>query len=321
MENGNVIDVESVSKSFASTIALQDVSFQIKQGELVGLLGPNGAGKTTLMRIMTCYMPPTSGSVRICGLDIDQNSLEVRKKIGYFLEKVPLYTDMRVSDFLQFVAELKRVPKNQRKKAVSDIMAICGLEEVSSRIINNLSKGYKQRVGLAQTLINDPEVLILDEPTIGLDPEQVFEIREFIKGLGEKRTVILCSHNLHEVNQICSRVIIIDKGKIRAIGTPEELGDRLQAGLQVHAQIEGPEEEVFNKLKEVPGFISIEKKEKLSDTVYDYLISAQKEIDIPRELGNVAFQHSWILRDIRSHKMNLEEIFLKLVAQEEEQPK
>ena len=318
MENGNVIEVESVSKRFASTVALHDVSFQIKKGELVGLLGPNGAGKTTLMRIMTSYLPATSGRVRICGLDIDQNSLEVRTKIGYFLEKVPLYYEMRVADFLHFVAELKMVPKNQRKKAVSDIMEICGLEEVSSRIINNLSKGYKQRVGLAQAMINDPEVLILDEPTIGLDPEQVFEIREFIQGLGKQRTVILCSHNLYEVNQICSRVIIIDKGKVRAIGTPEELGDRLQVSLQVHAQIEGPAEEVFNKLKEVQGFISIEKKEQLSDMVYDYLISAQKDIDIPRELGNVAFQNSWILRGIRSHKMNLEEIFLKLLVQEEQ---
>jgi ABC-2 type transport system ATP-binding protein len=321
MENGNVIEVESVSKRFASTVALQDVSFQIKKGELVGLLGTNGAGKTTLMRIMTCFLPATSGRVRICGLDIDKNSLDVRSKIGYFIEKVPLYYDMRVADFLHFVAELKMVPKNQRKKAVSHIMAICGLEKVNGRIVKNLSKGYRQRVGLAQAMINDPEVLILDEPTIGLDPEQVFEIRDFIKGLGEKRTVILCSHNLYEVNKICSRVIIIDKGKIIATGTPDELGDRLQAGLQVYAQIEGPEQEVLKKLKEVPGFISIEKKEKLSDMVYNYLISAEKEIDIPRELGKMAFQNGWILRDMRSRKMNLEEIFLKLVVQEEEQPK
>lgn len=319
MENENVIEVESVSKIFASTRALQDVSFVIKKGELVGLLGPNGAGKTTLMRIMTCFLPPTSGRVRICGLDIDQNSLEVRTKLGYFLEKVPLYYEMRVSGFLNFVAELKKVPKNQRKKAVDDIMAICGLREVSGRIIKNLSKGYKQRLGLAQTMINDPEVLILDEPTIGLDPEQAFEIREFIKGLGEARTVILCSHNLYEVNQICSRVIIIDKGKIRAVGTPEELGEHLQESGQVHAQIEGPVEEVLVKLKEVPGFISIEKKERLSDAVYYYLISAQKEVDIPRQLGSLAFQHGWVLRDIRSHQMNLEEIFLKLVVPEEKQ--
>ncbi len=311
-----MIEVEGVSRQFGSITALKDVSFRVEKGEVVGFLGPNGAGKTTMMRILTCFIPPTSGVAKIDGLDVTRNSLEVRRKIGYFLERVALYPDMRVFPFLRFAGEVKGVARARLKQVVSEAMEICGLEHVRNRIINNLSKGYRQRVGLAQALLNQPEVLILDEPTIGLDPEQVSEIRKVIKALSGERTVILSSHILSEVSMICNKVIIIDNGRVVAVDTPENLSDLLQERVATYVQIEGASEMVLEELKKISGVSRVEAKEKISDKILGYRIESEKGTDICSELNILAFRNQWILREIQPVEMSLEEIFFKMVAKE-----
>ena len=312
-----MIKVDSVSKRFSSIHALKDVSFSVEKGERVGFLGPNGAGKTTMMRILACFMPPTSGEVKIDGLDLQTDSLAVRRKIGYFIEKVSIYPDMRVREFLKFVAEVKGVPRNERKRLLSEAVDACSLGHVTNRIIGNLSKGYRQRVGLAQTLLNNPEILLLDEPTIGLDPEQVVEFRNLIRGLGGERTVILNTHVLPEVSQTCNKVIIIDKGRILATDTPETLRLRFEKSKEVRARIDAADDRVIEKLKSIPEVIRLEKGEAVSDSVCDYVIEAKKEVDIPKELCSLAFEHGWILREIEPQKMSLEDTFLNVVTREE----
>ena len=313
-----MIEAEGITRQFGSIMALKDVSFRVKKGEVVGFLGPNGAGKTTMMRILTCFIPPTSGVARIGGLDVMRHSLKVRRKIGYFLERDPLYPDLRVSPFLRFVGEVKGLRRRELKKAVFETMELCGLEHVEDRIIRNLSKGYRQRVGLAQALINQPEVLILDEPTIGLDPEQVSEIRKVIKGLSGERTVILSSHVLSEVSMVCSKVIIMDNGRIIAVDSPENLNLLLQKRLSTNVRIEGPPEMVLEELKKISGVFRVESGEKISDRIFRYQIESERGIDIYRELSALVSKNGWILREIQPVEMNLEEIFFELVTQERE---
>ena len=311
-----MIEVDSVSKRFGAIQALHDVTFRVREGDIVGLLGPNGAGKTTTMRILSCFIPPTSGSVRIDGLDAEKNSLAIRERVGYFLEKASIYPDMRVAGFLDFVARIKKVPRDQRGKVVSEAMGLCGLDHMKDRIIGNLSKGYAQRVGLAQALLNNPKILLLDEPTIGLDPEQVVEIRNLIHGLAGRRTVILSSHILPEISQICNRVIIIDKGRIIAIDTPEKLSARLQNSNHFKVRIEAPDGGAITKLDEIPGMIRVEEEATLSRSTSDYLVQAGKDVDVPRQLCALAFRNQWVLREIRAIEMSLEDVFLKLVKKE-----
>jgi ABC-2 type transport system ATP-binding protein len=311
-----MIEVDSVSKRFGAIEALHDITFRVQEGDIIGLLGPNGAGKTTTMRILSCFMPPTTGSVRIDGLDAERDSLAIRERLGYFLEKASTYPDMRVSAFLDFVARMKKVPTNARGKVVSEAMGFCGLEHMKDRIIGNLSKGYAQRVGLAQALLNNPKILLLDEPTIGLDPEQVVEIRTLIQGLAGQRTVVLSSHILPEVSQICNRVIIIDKGRIVATDTPERLSARLQNSNHFRVRIEASDRGVITKLDEIPGLIQVEEQATLSESISDYLIQAGKDVDVPRQLCALAFRNQWVLREIRPIRMSLEDVFLKLVTKE-----
>jgi len=311
-----MIEVDSVSKRFGGLYALKEVTFQVERGEVMGFLGPNGAGKTTMMRILACFSPPTTGLVKIAGLNVETDSLEIRRKIGYFLEKVSVYPDMRVAEFLDFVAEIKGVTGSLRKRVISEAVESCGLGQVQYRIIGNLSKGYRQRVGLAQALLNNPEILLLDEPTIGLDPEQVLGIRRLIKGLAGQRTVLLSTHILPEVSQICNKVIIIDKGRIVAIDTPERLSARLQESTLIRTQIEASDDLVIEKLGEIPGIVRMVKEEMVSKNISNYLIETRKGIDVPRELCGMAFKNQWILREIRPVEMSLEDIFLKLVTKE-----
>ncbi len=311
-----MIEVERVSRHFGSIVALEDVSFRVEQGEVVGFLGPNGAGKTTMMRILTCFMPPSSGVAKVGGLDVTQHSLEVRKKIGYFLERVALYPDMRVFPFLRFAGEVKGVGRAGLKQAVHEAMEMCGLEHMKHRVINNLSKGYRQRVGLAQALLNQPEVLILDEPTIGLDPEQVSEIRKVIKGLSGDRTVILSSHILSEVSMICSKVIIMDRGRVIAVDTPENLSAHLQDRVSTYIQVEGESGNVMDALKNISGVFKVESDEKISDTISRYRIESEKGTDFCGALNAVASRNNWILREINTAEMSLEEVFFKVVAKE-----
>ena len=314
-----MIEAEAVSRRFGSITAVKDVSFKVEKGEVVGFLGPNGAGKTTMMRILTCFIPPTSGVAKVDGLDVTQHSLEVRKKIGYFLERVALYPDMRVFPFLRFAAEIKGVTRSRLKHTVYEAMEMCGLVHMKDRIINNLSKGYRQRVGLAQALLNQPEVLILDEPTIGLDPEQVSEIRKVIKGLSGERTVILSSHILSEVSMVCSKVIIMDRGKVIAVDAPENLSSLLQKMVVTNVKIQGAPAEVREKLENIPGISNVEIRENISDAVTRYRIESEKDMDICLELNTLAFGNQWILRGIQTVEMSLEEIFFKVVGNSENQ--
>src|SRR5436309_2153162 len=216
------IRVSNLTKYYGNSLAVDNISFEVNKGEILGFLGPNGAGKTTTMKIVTTYMPPTSGEVKIDGLDIEESSLEVRRKIGYLPELNPLYLDMNVIEYLDYVAALDGIPEDKIKKKRNEMISVCGLESVKNKDIGELSKGFKQRVGLAQAMISDPEIIILDEPTSGLDPNQIIEIRNLIKKLGKQKTVILSTHILSEVQATCNRVIIVNKGKIAADGSPEE---------------------------------------------------------------------------------------------------
>jgi ABC-2 type transport system ATP-binding protein len=311
-----MIKVENLTKVFGSISALRDVSFKIEKGESVGFLGPNGSGKTTTLRILTCFLPPTSGSVTVGGHDVIQDSMEVRRRIGYFPEKVPLYPWMKVSTFLDFVAEVKGVGRTERKRKLFETMESCGLAGVAHRTIGNLSKGYRQRVGLAQVLINDPPILILDEPTVGLDPEQIAEIRRLIKNLAKERTIFLSTHILPEVSMICNRIIIIHQGRIIAEDTQENLAARLQTASQFLVKIEGPHEEVRKGLEKIPGVIKVDEKEMLSENIFVYRIRAGKDLDVAREISSVVFNSRWSLLEMRQLEMDLEEIFLNLITQE-----
>ncbi len=312
-----MIQVQAVSKSFGSVQALRDVSFSVEPGEIIGLLGPNGAGKTTMIRILACFMPPSRGRVRIDGLDASRDSLAIRRRIGYFLEKVSIYPEMRVERFLAFAAAIKKVPRWMRKKAVSNVMDLCGLGRVRRRIIANLSKGYRQRVGLAQALLNNPAILLLDEPTSGLDPEQVVEVRAMVKGLAGQRTVILSSHILSEVSQVCNRVIIMDQGRLAAAGTPDELGLRLQESHCLRVLVEPSGQDTEKGLAGLAGVLRVDQGEAAGERGRYYLIHAQKGTDLARELCALAFEQGWILREINPVRFTLEDVFLKLVAHQD----
>src|SRR5215471_7315134 len=237
--------------------AIEGMSFQVERGEILGFLGPNGAGKTTTMRIITGYMPATEGSVKVDGFDVFDNPMEVRRRVGYLPENPPLYTEMTVTGYLRFVAKIKGVPNSNIDNEVLRVMEKVNIADVKDRIIAKLSKGYKQRVGIAQALLNDPPVLILDEPTIGLDPKQIHEVRELVKGLAGNHTVVLSTHILPEVEQTCHRVIIIDHGKIVAVDTPQNLRFQLQGAERVFMEIQGPASEISTQLKKTPGVVDV----------------------------------------------------------------
>src|SRR5438552_4418549 len=252
-----LITVENLTKRYAAKTAVEGMSFQVEKGEILGFLGPNGAGKTTTMRIITGYMPATDGSVRVDGFDVFDHPLDVRRRIGYLPENPPLYLEMNVAAYLRFVAKIKGVPKENLESEVARVMERVNITDVQERIIAKLSKGYKQRVGLAQALLNDPPVLILDEPTIGLDPKQIHELRQLINDLAGSHTVVLSTHILPEVEQTCHRVIIIDKGKIVAVDTPRNLRSQLQGVERVTIEVQGTVSEILSKLKTMPGVIDV----------------------------------------------------------------
>ncbi|MFA4916180.1 MAG: ABC transporter ATP-binding protein [Syntrophales bacterium] len=313
-----MIEAEGICKQYGSIEAVKDVSFKVEKGEVVGLLGPNGAGKTTTMRILACFIPPTRGLATVGGLDVTRYSLQVRRKIGYSMERTSLYPEMRVTSFLRFAGELKGLGQSKLKQAVPEVIELCGLEKVGNRIINNLSKGYRQRLGLAQALIGQPEVLILDEPTVGLDPENVSEIRQLIKGLTGERTVILSSHILSEVSMICSKVIIMNSGRIVAVDTPAHLGMVLQDRLATDVQIEGPQETDIEELGKISGICRVNILERLSDNLFKYRLEFEKDTDIYPALNAMTFEKNWVLREIQPVKMTLEDIFLKVVSKKQE---
>jgi len=310
---GWMIEVEGLLKRFGTTIALDGVSFRVDRGEIVGLLGPNGAGKTTMMRVLTGYLPPTAGSVRVGGHDVREVPIEVRRLIGYLPETVPVYAELTVRDYLRFAADLRELPKVEIPDRMARVMQQTGTAEVSHRVIGHLSKGYRQRVGLAQALLHDPELLILDEPTVGLDPSQVVEIRSLIKELATHRTVILSSHILSEVSQICTRVIVIHHGRIVGHDTQEELEKRLKGAERVFIQVRAPAVEALEAFRSIPGVQSVTPAEAQEGTAA-FQVECELGRDVREDISRLALDRHWPILDLRSVGMTLEEMFLKLTG-------
>jgi ABC-2 type transport system ATP-binding protein len=313
-----MITVENLTKRYPNKTAIDGMSFQVQQGEILGFLGPNGAGKTTTMRIIAGYMPASEGTVRVDGFDVFEKPLDVRRRIGYLPENPPLYLEMTVAGYLRFVAKIKGVPKDRLDSEVTRVMERVNIGDVKERIIAKLSKGYKQRVGLAQALLNDPPVLILDEPTIGLDPKQIQEVRELIKELAGNHTVVLSTHILPEVEQTCHRVIIIDRGKIVAVDTPQNLRFQVQGAERIFIEVQGPVSEVMAKLKATAGVMDVRT---LADNNGSHRFQVESELrkDIRSELARAVVQSGWGLLELQSASMSLEDIFIKLTTAEAEE--
>lgn len=306
-----MIEVKNLTKQYGSKKAVDNLSFTVNDGEILGFLGPNGAGKSTTMNMLTGYISSTSGQALINGIDILDNPMEAKKNIGYLPEIPPLYLDMTVSEYLNFMYDLKKC-KLPRKAHLADVCSLVKITDVYNRIIRNLSKGYKQRVGLAQALIGNPPILILDEPTVGLDPKQIIEIRSLIKRLGKKHTVILSSHILSEIQAVCDHVIIINKGKIAADDTTENLTKNISTDSRLIARIDGNKEEILKVIKSIPGVISVVGDMEREPGIFDYEIEVKEGEDIRRELFKRVVARSWVLLGLKSTEMSLEDIFLKI---------
>jgi len=311
-----MIEVENLTKRFGPRSAIKDLTFQINRGEIVGFLGPNGAGKTTTMNILSCINPATAGTARICGYDVFEQSMEVRKLIGYLPEHPPLYQDMAVSKFLEFAASIHRVPKKKISSAVDRVLERCMLKDVRCRIIEKLSKGYQQRVGLAQAMIHDPEILILDEPTIGLDPIQIREIRKMIQELRSTHTILLSSHILPEVTQICRRVIIINEGEIAAIDTLEGLTSSLRKASRILLKVNQADDSAVDKLTILDHVIKVERK---ADN--EFLIECDAGAQLQDNIARLALDQQWGIVELKSVRMTLEDVFLKLTQEDSEAKK
>ncbi len=312
-----MIEVENLTKEYGDFRAIDGITFSVEKGEILGFLGPNGAGKTTTMRILTCFFPPTSGTAKVAGFDCFTESLEVRKRIGYLPESVPLYLEMKVKDYLEFAAGLKGVDPREVDKKVTKVMGDCGIEQMAGRLIKELSKGYRQRVGLAQALVNDPEVLILDEPTIGLDPRQIIEIRKLIKELAGRRTVILSTHILPEVSMICKRVIIINRGRLVAVDTPDNLTARVQGARRVALGVRGPVEVVKERLEAIKGVKTVVIDGKREDGSMGLTVEFEKGVDPRADIPRVIVNNGWDLVEMKTQELSLEDIFIRLITKEE----
>ncbi|NIM19445.1 MAG: ATP-binding cassette domain-containing protein [Candidatus Latescibacteria bacterium] len=312
-----MIEVQNLTKQYGETTAISDVTFQAEQGEILGFLGPNGAGKTTTMRILTCFLPPTSGRARIAGFDVLEDSLEVRKRVGYLPENVPLYHDLSVVGYLDFVGKLKGMSKQTRMRRIGEVSEECGTDDVAERTIGKLSKGYRQRVGLAQALLNDPEVLILDEPTIGLDPKQILEIRQLIRSLAGRRTIILSTHILPEVSLLCQRVIIINKGKLIIDDTPENLKYRLRSTMSLDILIRGPKEAIISHLQSLPEVESVAHKDTAAEDTHNLRIDSAENRDIRELISRSVVEKGFGLMGMTAIEMSLEDVFVQLVTEED----
>ena len=308
-----MIEVEGLTKFYGPVGAVRNVSFQIEKGEVVGFLGPNGAGKSTTIRILTCYMPPSSGTATVEGLDVMENSLQIRQKIGYLPESVPLYKDLTVNRFLRFAASAKGVEAKRVSAEISRVISACGLEKNSNRIIRNLSKGFRQRVGLAQALLNNPSVLILDEPTIGLDPSQIIEIRRLIQDLREERTILLSSHILPEIAQLCQRVIIINKGEIVATDSTANLTSQLQKTIKIVLEVSGPGQALLQEIENMAG---VEKVTVESNGTSRFVIETDPSVDMRPRIASMAVEKGCGLLELSKIQLSLEDIFMQLVTEE-----
>ena len=311
-----MIEVRHLTKRYAGCTAVADVSFTVAKGEVVGFLGPNGAGKTTTLRMLACYLPASQGEARVAGFDVFRHSLEVRRRIGYLPESTPLYPEMRVDEYLQFRARLKGLPARRRRQRVDEVQDRCGLTDVRRRIIGQLSKGYRQRVGLADALVHDPELVILDEPTIGLDPNQIRHVRDLIKSLAPRHTVLLSTHILAEVELTCQRVLIINRGQIVAADTPDKLRARRQGGREVIVEIHAAPPDVVSGLQALPGVTGVT-VERLGEWT-GFRLNVAGGADLRPLVFAAAVRHGWSLRELRQEKQSLENIFSTLTSGEQE---
>jgi ABC-2 type transport system ATP-binding protein len=320
-----MIKAENLTKRYGRTIAVDDISFAVEKGQIVGFLGPNGAGKTTTMRVLTCFLPPTSGGATMAGFDVLKEPLEVKKRIGYLPETPPLYPEMEVSEYLSFVGRLKGVPRSNLARRVDEVCGLCAIGDVRSKLISHLSKGYRQRVGLAQAIIHNPDVLILDEPTAGLDPKQIIETRELIKELAKagEHTIILSTHILPEVEQTCEHVIIISKGRLVATDTVENLTHRLRGAESVAVEVEAREGGELDaagaqrRLEQVPGVSRVILKDDKGARATFEVESLQKRA-IRGDLARAVVEAGWNLNELRPVAMSLEDVFLQLTASDAE---
>ncbi len=314
-----MIEVQHLTKRYGPVTAVDDISFRVEHGEILGFLGPNGAGKTTTMRILTGYMPATDGKAIVAGFDVFDQPIEAKKRTGYLPETPPLYPDMSVLEYLAFVAKIKGVPAAGRAERIRAVMERTRIADMGNRLCSRLSKGYRQRVGLAQTLLHNPDVLILDEPTAGLDPKQIIETRELIKELGGDHTVILSTHILPEVSQTCQRVVIINKGRIVAVDTPANLTARLRGSETIYVQVDANGGDVTGVLSCIPGVRQVVEADR-RDGLVGYEIESETGQEIRRELARTIVSNGWGLLELRPMRMSLEDIFLSLTTEEPATP-
>jgi ABC-2 type transport system ATP-binding protein len=311
MINNNVmLEVKGLNKKFGNVHAVKNLSFDVKKGEVLGFLGPNGAGKTTTMRIITCFIPATSGSVKVSGLENTTNDLEVRKKIGYLPENNPLYTDMKVNEYLRFVGEIRGLKGSKLSSRLDEMFQVCGLAKMADRQTGKLSKGFRQRVGLAQAMLHNPDLLILDEPMSGLDPNQIIEIRQLIKHMGEEKTVIYCSHILSEVAATCNRILIINEGSIVASGTPDELTSSMSKTNGYLLRVKADKEALRSKLSALDGVTAVEIRD--SGEWLEATITSGSREDVGEKIYKCVFENGWSLNELKHHSASLEDVFTQL---------
>jgi len=311
-----MIQVENLTKLYGLRTAIDDVTFDVGKGEILGFLGPNGAGKTTTMRILAGFLPSNAGRAVVAGFDVFKQPLEAKRRVGYLPENPPLYPEMSVDGYLKFVARIKGVPSASVVERVGYVKDRCGLHEVGSRLIKHLSKGYRQRVGLAQALIHDPEVLILDEPTIGLDPKQIIEVRQLIRSLGGDHTVILSTHILPEVSMTCERVVIINNGKVAAVDTPDNLTRQLSGGRRIEVEVGGPVDRLVVPLQSIPGVRQVLRKAAASEGQERLVLETDGTIEVRPLVARAVIESGCSLYQLRTESMTLEEVFLRLTTEE-----
>jgi len=309
-----LIEVQDLTKTFGDRTAVDHISFTVNKGEILGFLGPNGAGKTTTMRVLTGFLPATSGTAKIGGFDVFDDSIEVRRRIGYLPENPPLYTDMSVGDYLDFVTRIKNVPAEKRASRIDDALAKTNITDKRDELIKRLSRGYKQRVGIAQALVHDPDVIILDEPTVGLDPKQIIEVRHLIKGLAGNHTIILSTHILPEVSMTCDRVVIINRGKIAAVDTPANLTTQLKGAQHVRIEAQADEKSMRELLQGITGVGSVNVESLAKSGVVAATIESLPGHDVRSEIAAKIVGKGWLLYELRGVSLSLEEIFLQLTT-------
>lgn len=311
-----MIEVQDLTKAFGEKTAVDGITFSVNKGEILGFLGPNGAGKTTTMRVLTGYLPATQGTAKIAGFDVFDDSMEVRRRIGYLPENPPLYFDMSVASYLDFVARIKNVAPEKRAQSVESAMEMTKIADKRDELIKRLSRGYKQRVGLAQAIVHDPDVIILDEPTVGLDPKQIIEVRHLIKGLAGNHTIILSTHILPEVSMTCDRVIIINNGKIVAVDTPENLTRQLKGGERIRVEAQAPEQSLRDALQKIPGAQKVQVESLGSGGRMIALVEAGQGADLRSQIAAKIVGQGWPLYELRGESVSLEEIFLQLTTED-----